>query len=485
MKKLFFWLAAFLISTICIAQSGSQNVSAIKARLADSTQAVVPSGWGYLSYFSQSGKWRVNQNGTWYDLIRNTGMTNPMTTAGDIIVGGVGGTPTRLGIGASNTVLHGGSSPSYSAVSLSSDVSGLLSITKGGTGSNLSDPNANRLWGWDDTDNSIGFWTIGSGLTYNHSTHTLNASGGISNSAANNELMKSDGTNAIASGIFSTSGGNIDLGTGLSGTIRGITADGSGSNVGLQFAQKGTGIIAIGSAIPTGSVNINSVSGANIANVGGTTNSQQPASTLLYLLSTGTPAIGIGTGLRFVTQTVAGQATGATIGTISTNVSSGTESFDFVFNVTAAGSPAEQFRIMSDGRIYGKSLHNNSGSVTGTSNQYIASGSYTPTITSIANVSSTSSHGCQWIRVGNVVTVSGSVDITPTATTTDTQIRISLPIASNLVNDENCSGTTSARLLTQVGAIWGDTTNDAAYMEFQSATTSQRTMYFSFQYLIN
>jgi len=42
---------------------------------------------------------------------------NPMTNAGDIIYGGAGGTPTRLGIGGANTVLHGGApAPSYSAV---------------------------------------------------------------------------------------------------------------------------------------------------------------------------------------------------------------------------------------------------------------------------------------------------------------------------------------------------------------------------------
>jgi hypothetical protein len=33
------------------------------------------------------------------------GMTNPMTTAGDIIVGGTGGTPQRLGIGSNGQIL--------------------------------------------------------------------------------------------------------------------------------------------------------------------------------------------------------------------------------------------------------------------------------------------------------------------------------------------------------------------------------------------
>ena len=41
---------------------------------------------------------------------------NPMTALGDIIYGGASGVPTRLAIGSANTVLHGGSTPAYSAI---------------------------------------------------------------------------------------------------------------------------------------------------------------------------------------------------------------------------------------------------------------------------------------------------------------------------------------------------------------------------------
>lgn len=37
----------------------------------------------------------------------------------------------------------------------------------------LTDPGANAILGWDDTDNSIGYWTLGSGLTYDHATHSI------------------------------------------------------------------------------------------------------------------------------------------------------------------------------------------------------------------------------------------------------------------------------------------------------------------------
>lgn len=61
------------------------------------------------------------------------GFANPMTSVSDLIIGGTSGTPTRLATGGVNTVLHGGAT--YSAVSLTADVSGLLPIANGGTGS--------------------------------------------------------------------------------------------------------------------------------------------------------------------------------------------------------------------------------------------------------------------------------------------------------------------------------------------------------------
>jgi hypothetical protein len=54
-------------------------------------------------------------------------LTNPMTTTGDIIVGGAAGAATRLAIGASGTVLKGGSTPSYATI-VNADVSGSAAI---------------------------------------------------------------------------------------------------------------------------------------------------------------------------------------------------------------------------------------------------------------------------------------------------------------------------------------------------------------------
>jgi hypothetical protein len=75
---------------------------------------------GYLS----SGDWTTF----------NSKLTNPMTTAGDILYGGASGVATRFAAGSSTQLLHSGTTPSWSAVSLTADVSGTLPVANGGTG---------------------------------------------------------------------------------------------------------------------------------------------------------------------------------------------------------------------------------------------------------------------------------------------------------------------------------------------------------------
>jgi hypothetical protein len=67
-----------------------------------------------------------------------------------------------------------------------------------------------------------------------------NVTGGITNTAIANEIPKSDGTNIIPSGIFSTTLGDVNFGTGLAGADRIVQADGSAINVGFDFRVKGT-----------------------------------------------------------------------------------------------------------------------------------------------------------------------------------------------------------------------------------------------------
>jgi len=118
--------------------------------------------------------------------------------------------------------------------------------------------------------------------------------------------------------------------------------------------------------------------------------------------------------------------------------------------------------IMPDGRLYGTALHNNAGAVTGTTTQYIASGTYTPTLTNVTNVAASTARLCTWTRVGNSVEVRGQIDIDLTTTLLASEIGVSLPIASAFTTAYQCGGSAAAVAFQANWAIQADATNDRA-----------------------
>jgi len=140
-----------------------------------------------------------------------------------------------------------------------------------------------------------------------------------------------------------------------------------------------------------------------------------------------------------------------------------------------------RFVFENDGRIYGTALHN-TGTVTGTTNQYIASGTYTPTLTNVTNIAASTARQGQWTRVGNVVTVSGQVDIDPTAAGA-IELGISLPIASTFTTAFQLGGTGAPPLLVDRPlAIDADTVNARARARCVSGDTSNHTFTYIFSY---
>lgn len=112
---------------------------------------------------------------------------------------------------------------------------------------------------------------------------------------------------------------------------------------------------------------------------------------------------------------------------------------------------------------------------------------YTPTITNVANVTTSTAKACQYFRIGSVVHVSGQVDVTPTAGAASTTIGISLPIASALSASEQCAGTACEGGTGQYapGAILADSTNDRASLVFKSVSAGAvHAMLFAFTYRI-
>lgn len=109
-------------------------------------------------------------------------------------------------------------------------------------------------------------------------------------------------------------------------------------------------------------------------------------------------------------------------------------------------------------------------------------GYYTPTLTNVANLDASTAFACQYLRVKDTVTVSGRVDIDPTAAGA-TALGISLPFPSNFSAAEQCAGASASPTIAgQSAAIVADATNNRAEMDWIAVDTSNQPMYFSFTY---
>lgn len=112
------------------------------------------------------------------------------------------------------------------------------------------------------------------------------------------------------------------------------------------------------------------------------------------------------------------------------------------------------------------------------------SGVYTPTLSNTTNVAASTSYPAQYMRIGDVVTVSGRVDVDPTAAAA-TALGISLPIASNFGALEDCAGTAASDAVAgQSAAIRANIANDRAEMAWVAVDIANRTMYYTFTYRI-
>lgn len=117
----------------------------------------------------------------------------------------------------------------------------------------------------------------------------------------------------------------------------------------------------------------------------------------------------------------------------------------------------------------------------------LISGTYTPTGTAGTSVNSVTPNVAQYIRVGNVVTVSGSVSVNVSATTA-CDFGLSLPIASSIANAYEVAGVCHmdpfGQSSTRGGAVRGDTTNDRAQVVWIPTFTGAQALNYTYSYQV-
>jgi hypothetical protein len=115
------------------------------------------------------------------------------------------------------------------------------------------------------------------------------------------------------------------------------------------------------------------------------------------------------------------------------------------------------------------------------------SGTYTPTLTGVTNIQGLVAFVCQYVQLGDVVTVSGQINLDPTSTG-DTAFGISLPVASNFASRTQCGGilTTGESVGGPMSAfgIYADATNDRAAVYGNVLFTANIATSFIFSYKV-
>lgn len=226
--------------------------------------ATDPSVYGKLIHANTSNQIYTLPDATGYVSLRtnaetltNKTLTSPVINVGSDATGDIyyrssGGAFTRLAIGGSGTVVHGGTIPSYSAVSLTADVTGILPIANGGTGVSTGVIN-NQI----STGQTAGFWISGDAIVgdviinSNNSTITSSQNWRINNLGTNDlQLQKFSGGSWSAVTQFFSSGGFSTIGTiqvnGSSGNnvfsanILGVSSQWSGLGNFLLTSNTGT-----------------------------------------------------------------------------------------------------------------------------------------------------------------------------------------------------------------------------------------------------
>ena len=160
------------------------------------------------------------------------------------------------------------------------------------------------------------------------------------------------------------------------------------------------------------------------------------------------------------------------------------ESVDNEFVIRHGGNT--RLQIDTDGNLIVKAelvtdnIHNNGGT---DNTGAVASGTYSPTLTIVTNLSATANGTGFWTRVGDVVHVSMKCTADASATGLCT-FRCSLPAASTLSSTGDLIGVGALNNSGPTVSIEPDTTNDEAEFNFTAVLTSNQWVWATFSYVV-
>lgn len=111
---------------------------------------------------------------------------------------------------------------------------------------------------------------------------------------------------------------------------------------------------------------------------------------------------------------------------------------------------------------------------------------YTPTLANTTNITSSTAYECFYQRVGNVIQISGRVDITPTATSINTELNIQLPVPSVFTSTFQAAGLarTNSATTPQQGVIFSSSSLGTATLRYAPTAIASHAFYFNVSYSI-
>lgn len=213
-----------------------------------------------------------------------------------------------------------------------------------------------------------------------------------------------------------------------------------------------------------GSYEINTTSGSlNLTPTVGTRVGSTSAATALLHLDAGTTSKAP---MRFTSGPL----------TTSTNILAGNVEFltDKWYGTLTTGPAAKEF-TMNDAALTSGTVPVATTNGRLTDGLIIASNTYVPTYTGVANVASVTNVTARYIRIGDIIDVTVQFTLNATAPLTPTTIGISLPVASNFGATTDADGS----LIENggaLGAVGADAANDRLTVTYNASTTSSITV---------